>query len=893
MSTKKDQNFSENENTCVVCFKNVDIYSIGDCDHPVCFECSTRMRVLCLQNECPICRRDMPKVIFTTDVETFVRLKPKALSINLLDKKFGIYFMTSDIERAYLQLLIHRCSKCDNEIFQTFQQLKDHMRRQHEVFYCDLCSENLKIFSFERRFYNRSQLALHRRKGDPDDKSHKGHPLCEFCDTRYMDSDELYRHLRRDHLYCHFCDADGKHHYYSSYEFLRQHFQNEHFLCEEGDCKTEQFTSVFRTDIDLKAHKASAHGRQLGKIGAKQARTLELEFRLAPRPRPGDPQNQQQARQARIPPPQTLGQHLGMNVEHDWPDEDGAMGGFDTAPTESRTPQNPIHKKPINALDPNLFPSLGGAPAPTISAIASKPLTRSSGGGSGITIRHTRQNLAKNDENFPALSTEVPSGSTLRFSVNASSSSNGPTITKTPNVSIHVNHRPGSISVTGPTSTRISKITESSSSKETHTKTESLAEAFPVLGSGTDPVQPAQWIKLKSKDKPKPNKTAPVPTSPINKISNNLKNFPSLSKTVTNGDGFTASPQKQNKPETPVKKLGPNSCSSEESSVKSSSTETKTKNKKKKTKTSGTTSPTNITMPPTKESIKKNGTAKTISALENDNSKSESKKKNKTQEVKKENNVETKKTTSPNQNGKVERKRSELNIGNLKTPNLQSDDFPTLGSTSSSSSVKKPPGFDSWPVKGPPPGFRQPPPPGFNTIQLNMVAQSANDLTFTNSSGQKYSILPNNVTKNNTIFYSPPNFNHRNKKLVQSFMTALSDGDLNEFRQLSHLFKQGSYTARNYYDYCKKCLGVQFENIFPELLALLPDIKKQKELYDIYSKDKKSMNNNSVHLDLCAICGQVCVSNDLKHHVANHTLENHFPVLGGGTVGEISTAWKK
>lgn len=106
-------------------------------------------------------------------METFVRLKPKALNINLLDKKFGIYFMTPGIERAYLQLLIHRCSKCDNEIFQTFQQLKDHMRRQHEVFYCDLCSENLKIFSFERRFYNRSQLALHRRKGDPDDKSHK------------------------------------------------------------------------------------------------------------------------------------------------------------------------------------------------------------------------------------------------------------------------------------------------------------------------------------------------------------------------------------------------------------------------------------------------------------------------------------------------------------------------------------------------------------------------------------------------------------------------------------------------------------------------------------------------------------------------------------------------
>jgi hypothetical protein len=50
------------ENTCVVCFKNVFIYSVGECDHPVCYECSTRMRVLCRQNECPICRQDMPKV---------------------------------------------------------------------------------------------------------------------------------------------------------------------------------------------------------------------------------------------------------------------------------------------------------------------------------------------------------------------------------------------------------------------------------------------------------------------------------------------------------------------------------------------------------------------------------------------------------------------------------------------------------------------------------------------------------------------------------------------------------------------------------------------------------------------------------------------------------------
>lgn len=50
------------DNTCVVCFKVVEIFSIGECDHPVCYECSTRMRVLCKQNECPICRTDLSKV---------------------------------------------------------------------------------------------------------------------------------------------------------------------------------------------------------------------------------------------------------------------------------------------------------------------------------------------------------------------------------------------------------------------------------------------------------------------------------------------------------------------------------------------------------------------------------------------------------------------------------------------------------------------------------------------------------------------------------------------------------------------------------------------------------------------------------------------------------------
>lgn len=67
-----------------------------------------------------------------------------------------------------------------------------------------------------------------------------------------MDSDELYRHMRRVHLFCHFCDADGRHLYYRNINDLQKHFKEEHYLCEEGECKSVPLASAFRTEIDLK-----------------------------------------------------------------------------------------------------------------------------------------------------------------------------------------------------------------------------------------------------------------------------------------------------------------------------------------------------------------------------------------------------------------------------------------------------------------------------------------------------------------------------------------------------------------------------------------------------------------------------------------------------------------
>lgn len=272
-------------NTCVVCFKNVLYYSIGECDHPVCFECSTRMRVLCLQNECPICRQDLARVVFTDSVLPYKELRNRVFTDRLFERQFKIAFCSQEIKNAYEELLENRCRLCSKLApFRTFTMLSDHMRKVHERYFCDLCVKHLKIFTNERKCYTRQELAHHRRKGDLDDTSHRGHPLCEFCEERFMDADELYRHLRKEHLFCHLCDADGKNLYYASHVALAHHFRTDHYLCEEGECAGQHLTAVFRSEIDLKAHKATVHGRNMPRGAARQARTLELQFNITPHP---------------------------------------------------------------------------------------------------------------------------------------------------------------------------------------------------------------------------------------------------------------------------------------------------------------------------------------------------------------------------------------------------------------------------------------------------------------------------------------------------------------------------------------------------------------------------------------------------------------------------------
>lgn len=47
--------------------------------------------------------------------------------------------------------------------------------------------------------------------------------------------------------------------FHRCYEDVKEHFKEEHYLCEEDECANVQFTNSFRSELDLKAHISQHH----------------------------------------------------------------------------------------------------------------------------------------------------------------------------------------------------------------------------------------------------------------------------------------------------------------------------------------------------------------------------------------------------------------------------------------------------------------------------------------------------------------------------------------------------------------------------------------------------------------------------------------------------------
>ncbi|XP_040829500.1 E3 ubiquitin-protein ligase ZNF598-like isoform X2 [Ochotona curzoniae] len=859
--------------SCVLCCGDLEATALGRCDHPVCYRCSTKMRVLCEQRYCAVCREELRQVVFGKKLPAFSTISLQQLQH---EKKYDIYFADGKVFALYRQLLQHECPQCpDLPPFGLFGDLEQHMRRQHELFCCKLCLKHLKIFTYERKWYSRKDLARHRTQGDPDDTSHRGHPLCKFCDERYLDNDELLKHLRRDHYFCHFCDADGAQDYYSDYAYLREHFREKHFLCEEGRCSTEQFTHAFRTEIDLKAHRTACHSRS--RAEARQNRQIDLQFSYAPRHSRrnegvvsgGDYEEvDRYNRQGRAG--RAGGRGAQQSRRGSWRDEEerevtaalrasvamqqqeeprrsedrdeGSKAKRDEAATRSqeeprgarRLPRppgegpGPKEASTNGPLSQEAFPSTGPAPgvAPLSSLLPPRPKLK--------------------EEDFPSLC--------------------------------------ASTSTTCPAATGSGTV--------------GLALAYPAPARGRNTFQEEDFPALVSSAS-KPSTAPPSLLSAWNSSCSKKGSLPGPGAPAA--AGAAQPPRKAGKGHKGGRRGGPPSTEEEEGGgitaqeLRSTPTTVAvaallgpTSGKLGKKKKVGSEKPSAVPSPPPApdRSPKPPGAEE---APEAPASRAEGPV-----------TVVNGHTEGPAPARSTPKEPPGLPrpLGPLPCPAPQ-EDFPALGGPCPPR-TPPPPGFSTvLLLKGappPPPGLAPPvskPPPGFSGLLPGPHPSCVPGPTST--------IKAPRLTPAPRAYLIPENFRERNLQLIQSIKDFLQSDEarFSKFKSHSGEFRQGMVSAAQYYKSCRDLLGENFQKIFNELLVLLPDTAKQQELLSAHTdfrsrqkppgtkskKNKKSMWQASTQpagLDccVCPTCQQVLAQGDVSSHQALHAArDDDFPSL--------------
>lgn len=210
-------------------------------------------------------------MVFAPTVRPFKSYKLISMSC---DEKYSVYFQEDTLKEAYFDIQRFLCPKCSME-FGSMRKLNSHTRKEHNLHYCQICMDHLKLFPRERKLYLHNDLIRHNRHGDPDDTSHKGHPLCKFCSQRYFDKDQLHSHLHKVHFWCHFCEGDGKQDYYVDYNALKKHFKLQHYLCEQGECAHKEIEAAFKTKIDFQAHVLNVHSQKMSKSQSRQKKQID------------------------------------------------------------------------------------------------------------------------------------------------------------------------------------------------------------------------------------------------------------------------------------------------------------------------------------------------------------------------------------------------------------------------------------------------------------------------------------------------------------------------------------------------------------------------------------------------------------------------------------------
>ena len=176
------------------------------------------------------------------------------------DHTARMFFPNQYFTNFVSKLWLYDCQVCGKKR-KNLKELEAHLKTDHDLHICHSCAKHKQVFPSELKYYTQRDLDRHLRQGDPEEGG-QGHPMCQFCKTRFYDKQALYEHLTKDHYSCHLCEKKGIfYQYYRDYASLETHFRNDHLLCEHPDCLQRRFV-VFDSELELHAHIRTTHPDQ-------------------------------------------------------------------------------------------------------------------------------------------------------------------------------------------------------------------------------------------------------------------------------------------------------------------------------------------------------------------------------------------------------------------------------------------------------------------------------------------------------------------------------------------------------------------------------------------------------------------------------------------------------
>ena len=289
---------------CLVCFKDLKYSVLGRCNHSVtCLKCSFLKRSKYSNNLCVYCRSQNQKV-FVFDLKVnYTKFgdggsRPQLQStrqqidfdffqsLETEEFKYGIHFARASGDREKCMQLkeidcpFKNCPKLGQR-FLDLEELKHHLKKNHQVYYCDECLVHSKSEDKKSKLYLLNELQVHKKYGDFQAynkniffiKKFNFHPYCFFCKKHFYDGKQFQQHLYSVHFKCNYCvNEDYKYIFYENLDMLKRHYHRSHYVCKEEMCSKDS-PRVFSSPELLCHHTHKDHKNKkdisMSKVSAK------------------------------------------------------------------------------------------------------------------------------------------------------------------------------------------------------------------------------------------------------------------------------------------------------------------------------------------------------------------------------------------------------------------------------------------------------------------------------------------------------------------------------------------------------------------------------------------------------------------------------------------------